>query len=105
MRDAILVSFSNCVTSFFAGLVVFSYMGYLSHITGQNIDNIVQAGNIKSKTFFKKTFSFTFEKLRPRISLCCLPVCSYHFKWLTILGYSVFCNDVGFGLRHDDGFS
>ncbi len=44
LRDAILVSFSNCVTSFFAGLVVFSYMGYLSYLTGQNIDNIVQAG-------------------------------------------------------------
>ena len=58
MRDAILVSFSNCVTSFFAGLVVFSYMGYLSHITGQNIDNIVQAGKLILKVFFIETFNF-----------------------------------------------
>ncbi|CAF0889150.1 unnamed protein product [Brachionus calyciflorus] len=44
MRDAIIVSLSNCLTSVFAGFVIFSYMGYLSHVTGQSIDQVVQAG-------------------------------------------------------------
>ena len=44
-RDAILIPVANCLTSFFAGFVIFSYMGYLSKITGQDIDNIIQAGN------------------------------------------------------------
>ena len=43
-RDAILIPLINCLTSFFAGFVIFSYMGYLSHITQQDISNIIQAG-------------------------------------------------------------
>ena len=43
-RDAILIPLANCVTSFFAGLVIFSYMGYLSKITQQDIHDIIQAG-------------------------------------------------------------
>lgn len=39
-----MIPVCNCLTSFFAGFVIFSYMGYLSYITGQDIDNIVQAG-------------------------------------------------------------
>lgn len=44
LRDSILIPLLNCLTSFFAGFVIFSYMGYLSFITGQDIGNIVQAG-------------------------------------------------------------
>lgn len=44
MRDAIMIPAANCLTSFFAGFVIFAYMGYLSHITGQDIDNIIEAG-------------------------------------------------------------
>lgn len=43
-RTAIIVPVVNCLTSFFAGFVIFAYMGYLSHITGQDIDNIIEAG-------------------------------------------------------------
>lgn len=44
MNIAIMIPAANCLTSFFAGFVIFSYMGYLSHITGQDIDNIIEAG-------------------------------------------------------------
>lgn len=43
-RDAIFVSLSNCLTSVFAGFVVFAYIGYLANITGQSIDDVIQAG-------------------------------------------------------------
>ena len=46
---AIAIPLINCLTSFFAGFVVFAYMGYLSEITGQNIDNIIEAGKTKGK--------------------------------------------------------
>ena len=39
-----MIPAANCLTSFFAGFVIFAYMGYLSHITGQDIDNIIEAG-------------------------------------------------------------
>lgn len=44
LRDALVIPAANCFTSFFAGFVIFAYMGYLSHVTGQDIDNIIQAG-------------------------------------------------------------
>lgn len=44
MRNAIVIPLANCLTSFFAGFVIFAYMGYLSHLTGQNIENIIEAG-------------------------------------------------------------
>lgn len=44
LRDAIIIPCANCVTSFFAGFVIFAYMGYLSYSTGQDIDDVVQAG-------------------------------------------------------------
>jgi len=39
-----LVSVANALTSIFAGFVVFAYMGYLSKITGQSIDRVIQSG-------------------------------------------------------------
>ena len=44
LRDAIIIPFANCLTSFFAGFVIFAYMGYLSENTGQDIGDVVQAG-------------------------------------------------------------
>lgn len=34
MRDCYIVVFTNCGTSLFAGIVVFSILGYREHITG-----------------------------------------------------------------------
>jgi len=55
LRDSIFIPIANNLTSFFAGFVIFAYMGYLSHVTGQNIENIIQAGN---KIIFRKKKEF-----------------------------------------------
>ena len=44
MRDAWLVPLINCGTSFLAGIVVFSILGYMAHLTGQGVEEVVQGG-------------------------------------------------------------
>ena len=39
------------MTSVFAGFVIFAFMGYLAHETGQTIDQVVQAGFINFNKF------------------------------------------------------
>ena len=43
-RDAIITSLINCGTSFVAGFVIFSVLGYMSHISGKPIENVAQEG-------------------------------------------------------------
>ncbi|KAK3766032.1 hypothetical protein RRG08_002273 [Elysia crispata] len=43
-RDALLVSFGNCMTSLFAGFVIFSYLGFLANEQGQAIKDVVDDG-------------------------------------------------------------
>ena len=40
VRDAWLVPLINCSTSFLAGIVVFSILGYMSHLTGRPVDEV-----------------------------------------------------------------
>ncbi|KRZ79338.1 Sodium-dependent dopamine transporter, partial [Trichinella papuae] len=42
--DALLTSSINCGTSFIAGFVVFSILGYMSCISGESIDNVAREG-------------------------------------------------------------
>jgi NSS family neurotransmitter:Na+ symporter len=42
--NAWVVSFANCVTSFFAGFAVFSVLGYLAFTTNQPVEKVVGAG-------------------------------------------------------------
>jgi NSS family neurotransmitter:Na+ symporter len=42
--NAWVVSFANCVTSFFAGFAVFSILGYLAFTTNQPVEKVVGAG-------------------------------------------------------------
>ncbi|XP_013390683.1 sodium- and chloride-dependent neutral and basic amino acid transporter B(0+) isoform X2 [Lingula anatina] len=44
LRDAIIVSLGNCLTSFFAGFVVFSYVGYMAELQGVDIDEVAKGG-------------------------------------------------------------
>jgi len=81
-----LIPIINWLTSFFAGFVIFAYMGYLSFVTGQDIKTIATAGNwifvfkIYSNTFF---INLIFFKLRSRISFCDLSIRRFlHFNKL-----------------------
>ena len=42
--DAIVVPLLNCFTSFFAGFVVFSVLGFMSHQTGVPIEKVATGG-------------------------------------------------------------
>lgn len=43
-RDAIVIAVANCLTSLFSGCVVFAILGYMSHITGQPVLEVVKGG-------------------------------------------------------------
>nr|KAG5713672.1 hypothetical protein BaRGS_024720 [Batillaria attramentaria] len=44
IRDSFLVPIINCLTSFFAGFVVFSTLGYMAHIKGTSVGNVTAGG-------------------------------------------------------------
>ena len=43
-RDAITVALGNCLTSFFAGFVIFSYLGNLAHILDIPVAEVADSG-------------------------------------------------------------
>lgn len=44
------------MTSIFAGFVIFAYLGYLSYITGQNVESVVSEGEL----FISEDFEVSF---------------------------------------------
>ncbi|XP_072015119.1 sodium- and chloride-dependent glycine transporter 1-like [Amphiura filiformis] len=43
-RDSLSIAIANSLTSVFAGVVIFSIIGYMAHITGKEVDNVVSQG-------------------------------------------------------------
>jgi len=43
-NSAFITSLGNCATSFFAGLAVFSVLGYLAYVQGEPVSDVVQGG-------------------------------------------------------------
>ncbi|KAK3784333.1 hypothetical protein RRG08_017907 [Elysia crispata] len=43
-RDAMILPVLDCGTSVFAGLIIFSFLGYMASITGKSVDQVAQEG-------------------------------------------------------------
>lgn len=44
-RDAMMISITNCVTSIFAGLVIFSVVGFMAHEMNKSVEEVASQGN------------------------------------------------------------
>lgn len=62
-RDTLIVTFGNCLTSVFAGFVIFSYLGYLSTYMGLPVDEVAKSG--PSLTFVVYPFAVTKMPISP----------------------------------------
>jgi len=54
MRDAYTVVFINCGTSLFAGIVVFSILGYREHVTGIPATEVCYSSDQSLQAFLLK---------------------------------------------------
>jgi solute carrier family 6 serotonin transporter-like protein 4 len=43
-RDAVLTSSVNCLTSFLAGFVIFSVLGYMAQVQGKEVKDVGKEG-------------------------------------------------------------
>ncbi|CAL1535503.1 unnamed protein product [Lymnaea stagnalis] len=43
-RDALILPLLDCLTSVYAGMVIFAFLGYMAHISNKSIDNVVDEG-------------------------------------------------------------
>ncbi|XP_069138576.1 sodium- and chloride-dependent neutral and basic amino acid transporter B(0+)-like isoform X1 [Argopecten irradians] len=57
VRDTLTVAFGNCLTSVFAGFVIFSYLGYLSKLIDVPVSEVAKSG--PSLTFVVYPFAVT----------------------------------------------
>jgi solute carrier family 6 amino acid transporter-like protein 5/7/9/14 len=44
LRDSLIVSLGNCLTSFFAGFVIFSFLGFLAHELDTTVEEVAESG-------------------------------------------------------------
>jgi len=62
-RDTIIVSLGNCLTSVFAGIVIFSFIGFMAGEMNTEVENVVDKGylhkHIMSQTDSEYHITFT----------------------------------------------
>src|SRR5262249_52001646 len=80
-RNTLTISIANVLTSVFAGFVIFAYMGYLSYMTGQSVEEVVSEG----KYFINFTLKTLFYIFRSWSCFYCLSVCSNNTSGSTIM--------------------
>eukprot|EP00064_Thunnus_orientalis_P006926 superscaffoldBa00000745_g6945 len=78
IRDALIVSFTNSFTSILAGFVIFSAIGYMSHIHNLPVENI-STGVEVAVTFIKDEFGPKILRFLKREELLTLAVCAICF--------------------------
>ena len=54
-RDAIMVGCGNCMTSFFAGFVIFGIIGFMAHELGVPVEEVAAQGETKKLEIGKRT--------------------------------------------------
>ena len=59
-RDAIMVGCGNCMTSFFAGFVIFGIIGFMAHELGVPVEEVAAQGEKRkgTKCAVKEKFSW-----------------------------------------------
>jgi hypothetical protein len=108
-RDAIIVSVLDCVTSVFAGLVIFSIIGYMAEVLEQDIKDVATEGNCSS--FIDKRINKMLAVLYRNTCICTKGivginsiktpfVCSIPHSRIPVTGFGRMC-ELYFGIVGD----
>ena len=57
-RDSFIVPVINCMTSFFGGFVIFSFIGFMATVSGQGVPDVIQAGDYTLSFYFDVFLKF-----------------------------------------------
>lgn len=83
--DALLTSSINSATSFLAGFVIFSVLGYMSCKSGKPIEKVAQEGEALIDDT-KIPLVGTILPFRARVGVCCLPGSHCNYAGFNCLG-------------------